>query len=572
MPIGIDATGPAQGDRLDGRDRRARRPLLGGADAAHARSTSRSATTACPSAVYHAYGYVKKAAALVNAPAGGSRLEGGRDRSRGRRDDRRQARRRFPALRLADRLGHPVQHERQRGDLEPGHPACSAASSAARRRSHPNDDVNMGQSSNDTFPTAMHIAARAGARGPSAAARRGARRRRSRPRPRQWSDVVKIGRTHLEDAVPLTVGQEWSGYAHADSATRWRASSASLHGLYELAAGGTAVGTGLNAPPDFGRGDRRQDRRADRAALRDRAQQVRRPGLARRAWSRAMAALRGAGGRADEDRQRHALAGLRAALRARRADAAGQRAGLLHHARQGQPDPVRGDGHGLHPGDRRRRRRRLRRRRATSSSTPCARSSSTTSCTRPACWPTPATSSASSGRGHRARTASRSTTMSSSSLMLVTALSPVIGYDKASAIAHKANDEGLTPAGRPRCGRATSTRSASTRSSTREDGGARREGRLTTEHVVPSPPLRWAWHDAAERETRQRRGGLGGEVCARRGWGVRSARASRRRGQVPSTGQGSVSATRTGAVDRAGQRLGDADRCRQPGRAASRRR
>jgi fumarate hydratase class II len=68
---------------------------------------------------------------------------------------------------------------------------------------------------------------------------------------RQWQDVVKIGRTHLEDAVPLTVGQEWSGYAHqlAQGADR---AAASAQGLYELAAGGTAVGTGLNAPPGFG--------------------------------------------------------------------------------------------------------------------------------------------------------------------------------------------------------------------------------------------------------------------------------------------------------------------------------
>ena len=64
-------------------------------------------------------------------------------------------------------------------------------------------------------------------------------------------DVVKIGRTHLQDAVPLTVGQEWSGWAHQIRDARRRASSASEAGSIELAAGGTAVGTGLNAPPDF---------------------------------------------------------------------------------------------------------------------------------------------------------------------------------------------------------------------------------------------------------------------------------------------------------------------------------
>src|SRR5438132_5350545 len=68
----------------------------------------------------------------------------------------------------------------------------------------------------------------------------------------EWRDIVKIGRTHLQDAVPLTVGQEWSGYAHQlrDALARLRASEA---GLFELAAGGTAVGTGLNAPPNFSR-------------------------------------------------------------------------------------------------------------------------------------------------------------------------------------------------------------------------------------------------------------------------------------------------------------------------------
>ena len=77
----------------------------------------------------------------------------------------------------------------------------------------PNDDVNMGQSSNDTFPTAMHIAAVTELDDRLIPQRRGAAATRSPTRPTQWIDVVKIGRTHLEDAVPLTVGQEWSGYA-----------------------------------------------------------------------------------------------------------------------------------------------------------------------------------------------------------------------------------------------------------------------------------------------------------------------------------------------------------------------
>jgi fumarate hydratase, class II len=110
--------------------------------------------------------------------------------------------------------------------------------------------VNMGQSSNDTFPTAMHIAAVQAVHEhllPSV----GALKHAIAAKADRWRDVVKIGRTHLEDAVPLTVGQEWSGYAHQLSQATERL-QASAAGLFELAAGGTAVGTGLNAPPGFG--------------------------------------------------------------------------------------------------------------------------------------------------------------------------------------------------------------------------------------------------------------------------------------------------------------------------------
>ena len=113
----------------------------------------------------------------------------------------------------------------------------------------PNDHVNMSQSSNDTFPTAMHIATI------------DLMERRLLPELRQlagvieakakeWMDVVKIGRTHLQDAVPLSVGQEWSGWA-AQLRSAIETVEASREGLYELALGGTAVGTGLNAPEGF---------------------------------------------------------------------------------------------------------------------------------------------------------------------------------------------------------------------------------------------------------------------------------------------------------------------------------
>jgi len=115
---------------------------------------------------------------------------------------------------------------------------------------HPNDHVNMGQSSNDTFPTAMHIAAYTMATGRTIPALRRLRDAIER-NARKWADVVKIGRTHLEDATPLTVGQEWSGYAGALDDAIAEVEHAT-HGLLKLAMGGTAVGTGLNAPPGFG--------------------------------------------------------------------------------------------------------------------------------------------------------------------------------------------------------------------------------------------------------------------------------------------------------------------------------
>jgi fumarate hydratase class II len=115
---------------------------------------------------------------------------------------------------------------------------------------HPNDHVNLSQSSNDTFPTAMHIAgATAIVRDllPSVRELRDALARRAL----EFEGIVKIGRTHLQDAVPLTLGQEFGGYVAQLDAGIERIEQA-MPRLYELAIGGTAVGTGLNAPPGFG--------------------------------------------------------------------------------------------------------------------------------------------------------------------------------------------------------------------------------------------------------------------------------------------------------------------------------
>src|SRR5271154_5462058 len=121
---------------------------------------------------------------------------------------------------------------------------------ASKKPVHPNDHVNMSQSSNDTFPTAMNIAAAVNVKErliPGVTALRDAIAAKSE----EWRDIVKIGRTHMQDATPMTLGQEWSGYTGMLSDNLARIED-SLKGVYELALGGTAVGTGINAAPGFG--------------------------------------------------------------------------------------------------------------------------------------------------------------------------------------------------------------------------------------------------------------------------------------------------------------------------------
>src|SRR5919202_1491796 len=113
---------------------------------------------------------------------------------------------------------------------------------------HPNDDVNKSQSSNDTFPTAMHIAAAEQMQKLIPEVRR--LRDAVDAKAREFADVVKVGRTHLQDATPLTVGQEFSGWAALLERDIERLELA-MPGLYDLAIGGTAVGTGINSHPEF---------------------------------------------------------------------------------------------------------------------------------------------------------------------------------------------------------------------------------------------------------------------------------------------------------------------------------
>jgi len=129
--------------------------------------------------------------------------------------------------------------------------ACQLAGTTLGSKTpvHPNDHVNMAQSSNDNFPSAMHIAAAVGVTSrlmPAVSALRDAIAAKAG----EWAGIVKIGRTHMQDATPLTLGQEWSGYVVMLSDNLDRLEAA-LGGVYQLALGGTAVGTGINAPADF---------------------------------------------------------------------------------------------------------------------------------------------------------------------------------------------------------------------------------------------------------------------------------------------------------------------------------
>jgi fumarate hydratase class II len=249
VPIGLDATGSRREfDSLGNVDVPADR--YWGAQTQRSLEHFDIGNDRMPKEIYHAYGYVKKAATIVNTRAG-----------------------RMPEWK--GKLIERVCDEVIAGELDTDFPLYVWQTGSGTQSNmninevisnrciqlvggtlgsqepvHPNDHVNMGQSSNDTFPTAMHIAAyRMASEKTIPALRR--LRDAVEHRSRKWSDVVKIGRTHLEDATPLTVGQEWSGYVGALDDAIAELEHAT-HGLLKVAMGGTAVGTGLNAPAGFG--------------------------------------------------------------------------------------------------------------------------------------------------------------------------------------------------------------------------------------------------------------------------------------------------------------------------------
>jgi fumarate hydratase class II len=250
LPVGLDATGTrSESDSLG--------PVDVPAEHYWGAQTQRSlehfdiggSKDRMPIEVYRAYGLVKKAAAQVNTGAG-----------------------RLPQW-MGDIIGR-VTDEVVAGDLDEEFPLYVWQTGSGTQSNmnvnevvsnrciqllggelgtkapiHPNDHVNMSQSSNDTFPTAMHVAADTMLQ-QHLLPRLDALREAMQAKSELWADVVKIGRTHLEDATPITVGQEWSGYvAMIDDARECLVADSMT--LLRLAAGGTAVGTGLNTSPGF---------------------------------------------------------------------------------------------------------------------------------------------------------------------------------------------------------------------------------------------------------------------------------------------------------------------------------
>ncbi len=202
-----------------------------------------------PTELVHAFGVLKKAAALVN-------------RDLGKLDEQKTA----PIVQAAEEVisgkldsEFPLHIWQTGSGTQTNMNANEVISNRAielaggvkgsKKPIHPNDHVNMSQSSNDTFPTAMHIAA-AGEVKQRLIPAVEQLRETLQEKATAFRDVVKIGRTHLQDATPLTVGQEFSGWVALLDRDVARLSSA-LDGLYDLAIGGTAVGTGINAPPEF---------------------------------------------------------------------------------------------------------------------------------------------------------------------------------------------------------------------------------------------------------------------------------------------------------------------------------
>lgn len=222
---------------------------LWGAQTQRSRENFKIGTERMPLEVVHAFGLLKKTAAQANlklnkleAAKAEAIVQAAGEVAEGRWDDH------FPLV--VWQTGSGTQSNMNANEVIARLANERLEQQGADVRIHPNDDVNRSQSSNDTFPTAMHIAGVLALHQrlfPALHALKSTLKQKSEA----FADIVKIGRTHLQDATPLTLGQEISGWwAMLDKTERMIRQS--LESMYELAIGGTAVGTGLNAHPAFG--------------------------------------------------------------------------------------------------------------------------------------------------------------------------------------------------------------------------------------------------------------------------------------------------------------------------------
>ena len=350
------------------------RPLLGRAGAALARQLQDRLGEAAACRSCARSGIVKRAAAEANMALG--RLDpkiGEAIVARRAGGDRRQARRPLPAGRLADRLRHAVEHERQRGDLEPGHrdagrrDGLQEAGAPQRPRQH---EPVVERHLSDGHAHRL----RRGDRPPACCRRCSTCTRRSTPRRKAFAHIIKIGRTHTQDATPLTLGQEFSRLR----ARRSRMAIA----RHRVDAARALCSWRRAAPPSAPASTRRwaSPRRSPRGSptitglpfitAPNKFEAL----AAHDAMVFSHGALNTVAAALFKIANDIRFLGSRPALGPRRAGAAGERAGLLDHAGQGQPDPVRGADPGLRAGVRQPRR---------ASPSPAARAtSSSTSSTR----------------------------------------------------------------------------------------------------------------------------------------------------------------------------------------------
>ncbi len=325
-----------------------------------------------PPAIVHALALVKAAAARVNAELGALDAEraaaieaAAREVARGRHDDQ------FPIDVFQTGSGTST-------NMNVNEVVARLAHLQTGLSIHPNDHVNAGQSSNDTFPTAIRLAAVTAVAqrlAPALAHLETALARKEA----EFATVVKAGRTHLMDAVPVTLGQEFSGYARQVGLGRARVLHAAA-GRRRAAAGRHGRRHRPQRRTGVRRGRHRGARRGDRHPAARGGQPLRGPGQPGRAGG-AQRSRQGGRGQPHQDLQRPAVDELGPAGRARRDPPARPPAGLQHHARQGQPGRPGGHAHGVRAGHRQRRDdHRWPARAAASSSTSCCRSSAA------ACW------------------------------------------------------------------------------------------------------------------------------------------------------------------------------------------